>query len=216
MKGILSIFCIFLFTGNWACSQMTGNQSNKKISKKADIAGMETAVLASGCFWCSEPLFTQLKGVSQVEVGYTGGTTPNPSYEEVCTGRTGHAEAIKIWYNPSEVTYPELLEVFFKTHDPTTLNRQGNDVGTQYRSAVFYKNEEEKQIAKEIISELNASGYYSAPVVTSLEPLKEYYPAENYHQEYFKYNENKNPYCQVVIRPKVDKFEKIFKDKIKK
>lgn len=177
---------------------------------------MRTAILASGCFWCSEPLFVQLKGVSQVEVGYTGGTIPNPTYEQISTGKTGHAEVLKIWYDPDEITFSDLLEVFFKTHDPTTLNRQGNDIGTQYRSAIFYQSKEEFDLAHEIIDALDQSGYFEDKIVTTLEPLEEYYAAEDYHQEYFKYNENKNPYCQIIIRPKVDKFEEVFKHKIKK
>lgn len=210
MKSSIAAFCIFLLIGTTACSQQT-----QKTTKLEYIEGMETAILASGCFWCSEPLFVQLKGVEQVEVGYTGGSTSNPTYENVSTGTTGHAEALKVWYDPEIISYPELLEVFFKTHDPTTLNRQGNDVGTQYRSAIFYKNQDEFAVAEEIIKALDQSGYYDDKIVTTLEPLNEYFPAENYHQEYFKYNENKNPYCQFIIRPKVDKFEKVFKDKIK-
>lgn len=216
MKAILTFLTIFLLVGSVACSQAPNQKNNKVITKKHDIEGMRTAVLASGCFWCSEPLFVQLKGVGQVEVGYTGGSIANPTYEQISTGKTGHAEALKIWYDPQEITYPDLLEVFFKTHDPTTLNRQGNDIGTQYRSAIFYQSKEEFELAQEIINALDQSGYFESKIVTSLEPLEEYYAAEGYHQEYFKYNENKNPYCQVIIRPKVDKFEQVFKHKIKK
>lgn len=139
----------------------------------------------------------------------------NPSYEQVCTGTTGHAEVIKIWYDPQLVNFEGLLEVFFKTHDPTSLNRQGNDVGTQYRSAIFYRNEKEKEIAAGIIRDLDKSGYYSDKIVTTLEPLKAYYAAENYHQDYFRLKGDQNPYCQVVIKPKLEKFEKVFKDRIK-
>jgi peptide-methionine (S)-S-oxide reductase len=205
----LVFFWIFLLLSNVACSQKTKKQTKSK-------EGMETAVLAGGCFWCVEAVFQQLNGVDHVESGYTGGTIINPTYEQVCEGTTGHAEVIKIWYDPAVITFPELLEVFFKTHDPTTLNRQGADVGTQYRSAIFYSNEEEKKISEEIISDLNASGYYADKIVTTLEPLKEYYPAENYHQNYFNRVGDQNPYCQMVVKPKLEKFEKIFKDKIKK
>jgi peptide-methionine (S)-S-oxide reductase len=163
-----------------------------------------------------EAVFQQLNGVDHVESGYTGGSVINPTYEQVCEGNTGHAEVIKIWYDPAVVSFTELLEVFFKTHDPTTLNRQGADVGTQYRSAIFYRNEDEKKISEEIITELNESGYYADKIVTTLEPLKEYYAAEDYHQNYFNRKGDQNPYCQMVVKPKLEKFEKIFKDKIKK
>lgn len=205
----VSIFWLVLFMSNIACSQKS------KISYQTNQEGMETAVLAGGCFWCVEAVFQQLKGVDHVESGYAGGHVIDPTYEQVCTGETGHAEVIKIWYDPQVVSFPELLEVFFKTHDPTTLNRQGNDVGTQYRSAIFYRNEEEKKISEEIIKELDASGYYDDPIVTALEPLNNYFPAEDYHQNYFRVKGDQNPYCQMVVKPKVEKFEKIFKDKIK-
>lgn len=205
----LTLLWIFLLVSNVACSQKTKKQIKSK-------EGMETAVLAGGCFWCVEAVFQQLNGVDHVESGYTGGSVINPTYEQVCEGNTGHAEVIKIWYDPAVVSFTELLEVFFKTHDPTTLNRQGADVGTQYRSAIFYRNEDEKKISEEIIAELNESGYYSDKIVTTLEPLKEYYAAEDYHQNYFKRKGDQNPYCQMVVKPKLEKFEKIFKDKIKK
>ena len=205
----LTLLWIFLLVSNVACSQKTKKQIKSK-------EGMETAVLAGGCFWCVEAVFQQLNGVDHVESGYTVGSVINPTYEQVCEGNTGHAEVIKIWYDPAVVSFTELLEVFFKTHDPTTLNRQGADVGTQYRSAIFYRNEDEKKISEEIIAELNESGYYSDKIVTTLEPLKEYYAAEDYHQNYFKRKGDQNPYCQMVVKPKLEKFEKIFKDKIKK
>ncbi len=176
---------------------------------------LETAVLAGGCFWCTEAVFQQLKGVDHVESGYAGGHVVNPTYEQVCSGTTGHAEVIKIWYDPQLINFEGLLEVFFKTHDPTTLNRQGADVGTQYRSAIFYRNEDEKKISENIIRELDNSGYYSDKIVTTLEPLKDYYAAENYHQDYFRLKGDQSPYCQMVVKPKLEKFEKVFKDKIK-
>lgn len=210
MRKHAFIFWIFLLISIAACSQKTKSE-NRQMSKE----NLETAVLAGGCFWCTEAVFQQLKGVDHVESGYTGGHVVDPTYEQVCTGTTGHAEVIKIWYDPQLINFEGLLEVFFKTHDPTTLNRQGADVGPQYRSAIFYRNEEEKEIATNIIQELDNSGYYSDKVVTTLEPLKAYYVAENYHQDYFRLKGDQNPYCQMVIRPKLEKFEKVFKDKIK-
>ncbi len=208
MRRHASIFWVFLLVSIAACSQKTK-------SKEMNKEHLETAVLAGGCFWCTEAVFQQLKGVDHVESGYAGGNVANPSYEQVCTGTTGHAEVIKIWYDPQLVNFEGLLEVFFKTHDPTSLNRQGNDVGTQYRSAIFYRNEKEKEIAAGIIRDLDKSGYYSDKIVTTLEPLKAYYAAENYHQDYFRLKGDQNPYCQVVIKPKLEKFEKVFKDRIK-
>ncbi len=202
MKKLIYIFGLILLVSNTACSQ------NKRDN-------METAVLAAGCFWCVEAVFQQLKGVDHVESGYTGGHVRNPTYEQVCEGTTGHAEVIKIWYDPNIISYKDLLEVFFKTHDPTTLNRQGADIGTQYRSAIFYKNAAEKELSEEIIKELNDSGAYPTKIVTSLEPLTDYYVAEDYHQNYYRTKGNSNPYCQMVVKPKLDKFEKVFKDKIK-
>ena len=176
---------------------------------------IEVATIGGGCFWCTEAVFQQLKGVDHVESGYAGGHVAHPTYEQVCTGTTGHAEVIKIGYDPQVINFEALLEVFFKTHDPTSLNRQGNDVGTQYRSAIFYRNEQEKEISAKIIEELDNSGYYSGKIVTTLEPLEAYYAAENYHQDYFRLKGDQNPYCQMVVKPKLEKFEKVFKDKIK-
>lgn len=175
----------------------------------------ETAVFGGGCFWCTEAVFSELKGVSNVESGYSGGTVKNPTYREVCTGETGHAEVIKITYDPKVIAYKKLLEVFFLTHDPTTLNRQGADIGTQYRSVVFYSNKEQKADALEVIKKLNEEKAYPNPIVTEVSPLKNYYPAENYHQNYYEQNGNQ-PYCRIVIQPKMEKFEKAFKDILKK
>ena len=147
--------------------------------------------------------------------GYSGGLTDNPSYTEVCSGTTGHAECIQVVYDPSKISYEELLEVFFQVHDPTQLNRQGNDVGTQYRSVIFYHNDEQKRLAEKIKTELDRSGAWSKPIVTQIVPAEKFYPAENYHQDYYKYNSDKNPYCAVVIRPKLEKFRKVFKEKLK-
>ncbi|MFT3981278.1 MAG: peptide-methionine (S)-S-oxide reductase MsrA [Ferruginibacter sp.] len=175
----------------------------------------DTVTFGNGCFWCTEAIFQQVDGVISVESGYSGGETENPTYKEVCTGTTGHAECLNIVYDPSKVSYDELLEIFWQTHDPTTLNRQGADVGTQYRSVIFYHNDEQKQVAEEYIKKLDKSGAFNGPIVTTLEPFTRFYKAENYHQNY--YNENgSQPYCQIVIRPKVEKFKKVFKDKLKR
>ena len=174
---------------------------------------METATFAAGCFWCVEAVFQQLKGVTSVVSGYTGGHTENPTYKDVLTGTTGHAEACQIEYDPAEIAFEDLLEVFFETHDPTTLNRQGNDVGTQYRSAIFYHNEEQKSAAEEYKAKVDASGAWKHPVVTEIVPFTKFYRAEDYHQNYFRNNPNQQ-YCRYVIRPKLDKFEKVFKLKL--
>ncbi|MCD2422968.1 peptide-methionine (S)-S-oxide reductase MsrA [Niabella pedocola] len=175
----------------------------------------DTATFANGCFWCTEAIFQDVKGVSSVTSGYTDGQTKNPTYKEVCTGNTGHAEALQIVYDPSVISFDELLEIFWKTHDPTTLNRQGGDVGTQYRSGVYYHNTAQKEKAEYYKQELDKSGAFDNPIVTEIKPFTVFYPAEAYHQSYFNNNENQNPYCTMVIRPKVDKFRKVFKDKLK-
>jgi len=173
------------------------------------------ATLGAGCFWCVEAVFQQLEGVSAVESGYTGGAVPNPTYEQVCQGNTGHAEVCRITYDPSKISFDELLEVFWQTHDPTTRNRQGADVGTQYRSAVFYHNDDQRRLAEKYRQALDESGAWDDPIVTEISPLKEYYKAEDYHQNYY----NQNPfqgYCRMVIQPKLAKFRKAFADKMKK
>jgi len=178
------------------------------------MAQLDTATFAAGCFWCVEAVFQNLNGVQSVASGYTGGTAENPSYEEVCSGSTGHAEACQIVYDPKIITYAELLEVFWKTHDPTTLNRQGNDSGTQYRSAIFYHSEDQKKQAEHYKSELDSSGAFDAPIVTEIAPFTKFYKAENYHQNYFN-EHGAQPYCLLVIRPKVEKFKKAFGEKLK-
>ena len=176
----------------------------------------DTAILAAGCFWCIEAIFQQLDGVISVTSGYTGGAIKNPSYKEVCMGTTGHAEAARIIYDPSVITYDELLEVFWKTHDPTTLNRQGADAGTQYRSAIYYLDENQKQIAEKYKAELNAAGAFDKPIVTEITEFdNKFYVAEDYHQNYYNQNGSQG-YCTMVIRPKIEKFQKVFKDKLKK
>jgi peptide-methionine (S)-S-oxide reductase len=175
----------------------------------------QTATLAGGCFWCLEAVFDDLQGVLSVESGYSGGETENPTYQEVCTGTTGHAEVVRIEFDPNLLSFNDLLRVFFSIHDPTTLNRQGADVGTQYRSAIFYHNEAQKQAAEEIIAELQAAQLWPNPIVTEISPLTNYYSAENYHQEYFT-NHPAQPYCAAVVAPKVAKFRKQFIDRLKK
>jgi len=174
----------------------------------------EIAIFAGGCFWCTEAVFKHTKGVEQVIPGYTGGTVPHPTYEQVTTGTTGHAEAVKIIFNPNEVSYEELLEIFFATHDPTTLNRQGNDVGTQYRSVIFYTNEHQKDLAKAYIKFLNNEDVFDNYIVTEVVPSTDFYEAEDYHKNYFENNPD-NPYCRYVILPKINKFKKFFKDRLK-
>ena len=179
-----------------------------------DNKTLEVATLAGGCFWCTEAAFSIIKGVERIEPGYTGGSVPNPSYEQVSTGTTGHAEAAQIFFDPKIISYREILEVFFIMHDPTSLNRQGPDIGTQYRSAIFYHNQEQKATAEKLIDELNREGIWDKPIVTSVEPLKVFYNAETYHKDYYK-KHPKAPYCQAVIAPKIAKLQQRFIDKIK-
>ena len=176
---------------------------------------LQKITLGAGCFWCVEAVFQQLDGVTKVESGYSNGTLANPTYKEVCSGLTGHAEVCQLTYDPKKISFEELLEVFWKTHDPTTLNRQGADVGTQYRSAVFYHNPEQGKIAQAWKDKLNAERVFPDPIITEISPVGTFYKAEDYHQNYFKEN-GYEPYCQIVIKPKLEKFEKIFKEKLKK
>jgi peptide-methionine (S)-S-oxide reductase len=175
---------------------------------------MEVATLAGGCFWCLEAVFADLKGVERVESGYSGGTVPNPTYAQVCTGTTGHAEAVRITFDPQVISYRDLLNVFFTIHDPTTLNRQGGDVGTQYRSAIFYHSDAQKAVAEQVMREITAAGLWGGPIVTELTPSAAFYTAEEYHQGYFARNP-RQPYCQAVIAPKVAKFRKQHLDKLR-
>ena len=174
----------------------------------------ETATLGGGCFWCLEAVFEQLRGVEKVESGYAGGRTPDPTYHQVCTGATGHAEVVQVTFDPAVVSFAEVLDVFFATHDPTTLNRQGADVGTQYRSVIFYHGPAQKETAERKIAELNAAGVWGSPLVTEVAPLERFYRAEDYHQEYFRTNPGQG-YCQAVVAPKVAKFRKQFTAKLK-
>ncbi len=207
-KFVMSFLVICqLFMTNLALGQNT----QKDMS---DNQKMEKATFGAGCFWCVEAIFQRLDGVQKVESGYSGGKVANPTYKEVCTGTTGHAEVCQLTYDPSEISFTELLEVFWQTHDPTTLNRQGNDVGTQYRSAIFYHDDEQKKLAQEYKTKLEKEKVFDDPIVTEIVPFKTFYVAEDYHQNYF--NENgSQPYCSIVIAPKVEKFKKVFKDKLK-
>ena len=176
----------------------------------------EIATLAGGCFWCLEAVFDQLRGVQSVESGYMGGKTPNPSYEQVCSGTSGHAEVVRVTFDPGEVSYRDLLAVFFAIHDPTTLNRQGNDAGTQYRSAIFYHSDEQKRAAEEVIAKLTREQLFRDPIVTEVAPAGTFHMAEDYHQEYFARVGAGNPYCSYVIEPKVSKFRKHFVERLKR
>jgi peptide-methionine (S)-S-oxide reductase len=196
MKSVVFIFALLIY------STLTMAQN------------LETATLGGGCFWCTEAVYKELKGVVDVKPGYSGGTIKNPSYKEVCTGRTGHAEVVQITFDPSVVSFSDILEVFFMTHDPTTLNRQGNDVGTQYRSVIFYHSEKQKETEEKVIRLFKEEKVYDKPIVTEVSEFSVFYPAEDYHFDYFENNPNQ-PYCQYVIVPKIEKFRKIFKDQLK-
>lgn len=187
----------------------------KETTKTTNDSNIEVITLAGGCYWCVEAIYENLNGVKSVVSGYSGGKATNPSYEEVSSGRTGYAEVVQITYDKNSISLNEIFKVFFTVHDPTTLNRQGADEGTQYRSAIFYKNEVQKKAAQTIIDALKNAKAYNDPIVTTLEPLTKFYKAEEYHQNYYKSNKNQ-PYCQMVIQPKLEKFEKIFKNQLKK
>jgi len=203
MKKII-IALVFITTGAFA------QKSDLKTGLNQD-----TITLGGGCYWCVEAVYEQLDGVISVVSGFSGGTTANPTYEEVSSGKTGFAEAVQITFDKSKTNLDEIFKVFFTVHDPTTLNRQGEDEGTQYRSVIFYKNEAQKLAAQTIITALKKGKVYDSPIVTTLEPFTKFYEAEKYHQNYFEKNKDQ-PYCQMVIQPKLDKFEKIFKDRLKK
>lgn len=213
--------------GNLHLLSCTSGESKSRImSNSNQLAGFaaagltdvntDTATFGAGCFWCVEAIFQQLNGVLKVKSGYCGGHVLNPTYEQVCSKTTGHAEVVQLVYDPALISYDDLLEIFWQTHDPTTLNRQGNDVGPQYRSAVFFHNAAQKEKAEYYKNELNKSGAFNNPIVTTIEPYKNYFEAEDYHQNYYNLNKNSNPYCYYVIKPKLEKFEKVFKDKIRK
>jgi peptide-methionine (S)-S-oxide reductase len=200
-------------TMNTADHAIAANTANT--SPAAPSGKTEQATFGAGCFWCVEAVYQRLEGVKKVVSGYAGGATKNPTYKEVCSGETGHAEVCQITYDPAVVSYTELLEVFWQVHDPTTLNRQGNDVGTQYRSVIYFHNEEQRKLAEEYKKKLGAANIWKDPIVTEISPLTVFYGGEDYHQNYFNDN-GQQPYCAVVVRPKVEKFEKVFKSKLKK
>jgi peptide-methionine (S)-S-oxide reductase len=203
-----------LFVALYLGGALMKPESSSTLEPAEPPAGLAKATFGAGCFWCTEAVFDQLKGVHSVVSGYIGGSVKNPTYRQVCSGTTGHAEAVQITYDPAVISYEELLEVFWKTHDPTTLNSQGPDHGTQYRSAIFYHSDEQKQLAEHYLKKLDESGAFSAPIVTQIVPASEFYRAEGYHQNYFAENSGQ-PYCRAVIRPKVDKVRKVFQDKLK-
>src|SRR4030095_13620185 len=218
-KGRIMLKYIFLFLFSiilaYGCNlsgkqkQSSKKSSDKDISQMSDTTKLEKATLGAGCFWCVEAIFQDVKGVEKVESGYSGGTTADPTYEQVCSGMTGHAEVAQITFDPSVITYEQLLTVFFHVHDPTTMNRQGNDKGTQYRSAIFYHNDEQKKTAEKVKEDISKSGLWDDQIVTEITPFDKFYKAEDYHQNY--YNENPNQsYCSYVIAPKVKKFYKEF------
>jgi len=182
--------------------------------RSEDSFSTEVATLGGGCFWCLEAVFIELRGVQEVVSGYSGGTVPDPTYEQVCTGTTDHAEVVRVTFDPSVISFREILEVYFSIHDPTTLNRQGADVGTQYRSVIFYHTPEQKRVAEEVITELEETGVWEDPIVTEVAPSSDFYGAEDYHQEYFRRNQ-RQPYCQVIVAPKVAKFRKQHLDRLK-
>lgn len=213
----LSLFlmlCCFGYTLVSCAQDKKDKPKNPMTTTNVSHAQLDTASFGAGCFWCVEAVFQNLKGVATVESGYAGGKISNPTYKEVCSGLTGHAEICRITYDPKVVSYKELLEVFWKVHDPTTLNQQGNDRGTQYRSVVFYYNDEQRKEAEFYKAELDKSGAYSGKIVTEISPMAPFYKAENYHQNYFNENGDQ-PYCVFVVKPKVEKFKKAFADKVK-
>src|SRR5688500_1876900 len=211
--GIISFFLLGTFAGNskeQIYKDTINNMTNLKSNEDAALA-----TFGSGCFWCTEAIFQNLEGVKKAESGYMGGKVKNPTYKEVCSGLTGHAEVIQVTYDPKKISYEELLEVFWKTHDPTTWNKQGADEGTQYRSAIFYHNNEQKQLAEQYKNKLSEAEAFERPIVTEITEASVFYKAEDYHQNYYNLNGNA-PYCAYVIQPKLEKFKKVFKEKLKK
>lgn len=220
-KTRISLVTLILLCGMVAVSCAQSEKKKKSYAtstalneNNADLANTEIAIFGTGCFWCTEAVFETLEGIKKAESGYAGGHVSNPSYEQVTSGNTGHAECSRIYFDPKTITYKEMLEAFFRSHDPTSLNRQGNDVGPQYRSVIFYTTPEQKTIAEATILELNKSGAYANPIVTELSKAPTFYVAEDYHQNYFANNPEQS-YCAYVIAPKLDKFKKVFKDKLK-
>ena len=206
---VLALSVVVYMRGKFAMSETPTVKEPARMPE-----GPAKATFGNGCFWCTEAVFQRLKGVHSVTSGYSGGSVKDPTYRQVCTGTTGHAEALQITYDPASISYEELLEVFWQTHDPTTLNRQGNDVGTQYRSVIFYHSDKQKELAQEYKKKLNVSGAFAQPIVTEIVPFTEFYRAEDYHQNYFNEHPDE-PYCRIMITPKLEKLKKVFHDKLK-
>jgi peptide-methionine (S)-S-oxide reductase len=220
LKYLFPTFIAALMTVVTSCAQKNNSIKTETKTQKQVVMGeqikADTITLGGGCFWCTEAIYQRLNGVISVTSGYAGGKIANPTYREVCSGLTGHAESVQIVYDSNVISLAEILQVFFKTHDPTTLNRQGADEGTQYRSVIFYRNDEQKKVAEDIKQGLDKSGAYNSAIVTEITPFTNFYKAEDYHQNYYNQNKNSNSYCQIVIVPKIEKFEHYFKDKLKK
>jgi len=217
MKKKMNILCtvLVLFIAGTSCAQKKSKATTQTMESKTVTGKTELATFGSGCFWCTEAVFLNVNGVEKVESGYSGGKLKNPTYKEVCSGLTGHAEVIQLTFNPQVISFPELLEIFWKTHDPTTLNKQGADEGTQYRSVIFYHTPDQKKLAEEYKEKLDKSGAFDRPIVTEISPANVFYKAEDYHQNYYNLN-GQAPYCSYVIQPKLEKFKKAFADKLKK
>lgn len=213
-KSILILFTIIFLSCNANSNQQKNTNMADNITENVSGEKLDTATFGAGCFWCVEAIFQQIKGVKSVKSGYTGGHVKNPSYKEVCSGTTGHAEVAQIVFNPDTVSYTKLLEVFFQTHDPTTLNKQGADIGTQYRSAIFYHSQEQKETAEKIIEKLTTENIFEKPIVTEVSKIGDFYSAEDYHQDYYN-NNSEQGYCRIVITPKLEKFKKVFSDLLK-
>lgn len=214
MKNLLCLASLALFLAGTGCAQPhSKNQASSTMKPTVDPQFLDTATVGGGCFWCTEAQFQLLDGVVSVQSGFSGGSIKNPSYKEVCTGQTGHAEVIQVIYDTTKLRYDDILEAFWTSHDPTQLNRQGNDVGTQYRSVIFYHSDKQHELAESYKKQLNESGAYTSPVVTEISPFTVFYKAEDYHQNYFNQNGDQ-PYCQFVVAPKVEKFKKVFKSKL--
>jgi peptide-methionine (S)-S-oxide reductase len=214
--GIFSLLLTVLVTGISCGQKSKEKQADKRMANQVvNTAGLELATFGSGCFWCTEAIFLDIDGVYNVQSGYTGGKVKNPTYKEVCSGLTGHAEVIRLNYDPKKISYDELLEIFWKTHDPTTLNKQGADEGTQYRSVIYYHSDEQRKLAEHYKKKLTEEKVFNNPIVTEISPAAEFYKAEDYHQNYYNLNQDQ-PYCSFVIEPKLEKFRKVFKGKLKK
>jgi len=215
-KHILTFVCFLLALVSCTSGQSGADYAKTTVptSMQQDTTATDSAVFAGGCFWCLDAVFRNLQGVKDVVSGYSNGTVKNPTYKEVCTGRTGHAEVVKVLYNPALASYADLLEIFWRIHDPTQLNRQGEDVGTQYRSGIYYMNESQRVQAEASRNALQEAGVYEGQIVTEIVPLESFYPAEEYHQDYFRQNPS-NPYCQYVVGEKVNKFKKLFREKLR-